>query len=134
MAMVSTSNTINGIADITSDAYNALCSFTLPIGMHIITANVAFNSNDIGYRRIGLSGNGESFNLNRLSVECRQSVSGNATIVSICYIHNAYKVSPLYLMAHQNSGITLANCVYGINVLSMGNIKRYTIPHDFLNI
>lgn len=134
MAMVSVSNTINGSADIVSDAYHTLCSFTPPLGVHLITINVAFPSNDMGFRRIGLSLDGHNFNMNRLAVEWRQAVSGNITTVSLCYIHVETVEHPLYLMAQQNSGSTLLNCAYGVHIVSLENAKRYTIPYEFLNI
>lgn len=43
MAMVSISNTINGSADIVSDAYHKLCSFTPPVGTNLIIATVFFS-------------------------------------------------------------------------------------------
>lgn len=64
MAMVSASNVINGSADIVSDAYHTLCSFTLPVGAHLISATVSFPSNNTGFRRIGISADGKSFNMN----------------------------------------------------------------------
>lgn len=133
MAMVSASNVINGSADIVSDAYHTLCSFTLPVGAHLISATVSFPSNNTGFRRIGISADGKSFNMNRFSMEVRQAVNGNITTVFLQYVHVATNEDTLYLMAQQNSGITFANCAYGIRVLSVENVKRYTISREFLN-
>ena len=131
MAMVSASNVINGSADIVSDAYHTLCSFTLPVGAHLISATVSFPSNNTGFRRIGISADGKSFNMNRFSMEVRQAVNGNITTVFLQYVHVATNEDTLYLMAQQNSGITFANCAYGIRVLSVENVKRYTISREF---
>lgn len=131
MAMVGVSNPIFGSADIVNDGYNRLCNFTLSAGTHIIIAIVNFPSNDTGFRRIGISANGESFHINRFAVEYKQAISGSDTPVFLYNIQFLTKEETLYLMAQQNSGITLSNCIYGIHVLSVENAKRYTMPHEF---
>ena len=133
MAMVSISNTINGSADIVSDAYHKLCSFTPPVGTNLIIATVFFPSNSTGFRSIGISFDEKVFNMNRLAVKVEQAVNSNTTTVSLNYIHVTSQENPLYLMAQQNSGIAFSNCAYGVRVLSVRNVKQYTIPHEFLN-
>lgn len=132
LALVSVSNTINGDATIISDDYNALCSFTLPAGTHIIKVLVTFLANDTGFRRVGISADGQRFNINRFAVKCEQSVREFETNIHLSFIHVANRESPLYLMVQQNSGIEL-NCIYGIRVLTIENANWRTIPYDFLN-
>lgn len=131
--MATVSDAIFGGADIVHDVYNALCSFTLPPGMHIITVVVWFPPNNVGFRRIGLSDDKIKFNMNRFAANIVQSVSNHDAPVFLHYNHIITKESTLYLMAQQNSGTTFTNCGYGIHIMSFGNPKRYTIPHEFLN-
>lgn len=131
MAAASMSNTIYASADIEHNAYHTLCSFTVPAGMNIVIVSASFTQNNIGYRRIGLSYDGHSFHMNRIAMKTEQSVSDNATVVLLWYVHDTKVENTLYLMAQQNSGITL-NCWYGIRVLTFDNAKFYTMPYEII--
>lgn len=131
MAAASMSNTIYASADIEHNAYHTLCSFTVPAGMNIVIVSASFTQNNIGYRRIGLSYDGHSFHMNRIAMKTEQSVSDNATVVLLWYVHDTKVENTLYLMAQQNSGITL-NCWYGIRALTFDNAKFYTMPYEII--
>ena len=84
----------------------SLGSFTVPAGVTLIMATVAWASNATGRRYMSL-GDSATTSWGYLAQSCTNAVNGSTTVQSVTFGRSFSTQTTAYIMGYQNSGSTL---------------------------